>query len=126
MSSGNRTDPLLWEIVKEEAKKKLGGHSARAIQLAGRLYKERGGGYIGPKTAEQKSLSKWTKQEWTTKSGKPSSETGERYLPKKAIAALTTAEYDLTSKLKRAGMAKGVKYVKQPKNIIEKVRKFVK
>lgn len=120
-----RTDPLLWERVKEEAKKKLGGHSARAMQLAGLLYRERGGKYTGSKTAEQKSLSAWTRQDWTTKSGKPSRETGERYLPKKAISALTSAEYELTSRLKKAGMAKGQTYVKQPKSIIKKVKKFI-
>ena len=41
----------------------------------------------------QKSLKLWTKQEWRTKSGKPSTQgkkaTGERYLPKKAIKAKT-------------------------------------
>ena len=41
----------------------------------------------------QKSLKKWTNQDWTTKSGKPSAKTGERYLPKKAIKALTPAQY---------------------------------
>ena len=41
----------------------------------------------------QKSLKNWTKQKWRTKSGKPSSKTGERYLPEKAIKALTPAEY---------------------------------
>ena len=49
----------------------------------------------------QKSLKKWTKQEWGTKSGKPSTQgkkaTGERYLPKKARAALSDAEYAATS-----------------------------
>ena len=41
----------------------------------------------------QKSLSDWTDQKWTTKSGKPSSKTGERYLPKAAIQALSSQEY---------------------------------
>ena len=42
----------------------------------------------------QKSLKKWTKEEWGTKSGKPSTQgkkaTGERYLPKKAREALSS------------------------------------
>ena len=38
--------------------------------------------------ASQKSLKDWGKQKWRTKSGKPSSKTGERYLPTKAIKAL--------------------------------------
>ena len=53
--------------------------------------------------ASQKSLKDWGKQKWRTKSGKPSSKTGERYLPTKAIKALTSAQYAATSKAKRAG-----------------------
>jgi hypothetical protein len=45
----------------------------------------------------QRSLRDWTKQKWRTKSGKKSSETGERYLPSAAIAALTPAEYAASS-----------------------------
>ena len=41
------------------------------------------------KAKSQQSLDNWTEQDWGTKSGKPSAETGERYLPKKAIAALS-------------------------------------
>lgn len=119
-----RTDEKLWQKVKSEAVEKMGGHSARAMQLAGKLYRERGGGYIGEKTKEQKSLSKWSKEDWRTKSGKPSLETGERYLPAKAIKALSGAEYGATTRLKREGMKKGIQYVKQPKTIIEKVKKY--
>lgn len=74
--------------------------------------------------ASQKSLKDWTKQEWSTKSGKPSSETGERYLPKKAIGALSSAEYAATTKAKREGMAKGKQFVAQPKGIAKKTAKF--
>ena len=42
----------------------------------------------------QKSLNKWTKEKWGTKSGKPSTQgkkaTGERYLPKAARDALSS------------------------------------
>ena len=55
----------------------------------------------------QRSLRKWTKQKWRTKSGKKSSETGERYLPEKAIKSLTAAEYAATSRKKRKDTAKG-------------------
>ena len=48
----------------------------------------------------QQSLRKWTKQKWRTKSGKKSADTGERYLPEKAIEALSPAEYAATSKSK--------------------------
>ena len=120
-----RTDPLLWEQSKKQAIKKMGGlFSARAMQLAGKIYREKGGGYYGEKTKEQKSLTKWTGEDWRTKSGKPSSETGERYLPAKAIKALSGAEYGATTRLKREGMKKGVQFVKQPESIILKVKKF--
>ena len=68
----------------------------------------------------QKSLKKWTKQKWRTKSGKKSSETGERYLPEAAIKALSPAEYAATSRAKRAGTKKGKQFVKQPKKIAKK------
>lgn len=122
-----RTNEKLWEETKKKAIEKMGGKwSARAAQLAGLYYRQAGGGYTGSKTQAQKDLEKWTKQKWTTKSGQKSSITGERYLPQKAIDALSDKEYKLTSKLKKEGMAKGIQYVKQPKEIIKKVRKFIK
>jgi hypothetical protein len=72
----------------------------------------------------QASLKAWTKEDWGTKSGKPSSVTGERYLPKKAIDALTTSEYAKTSRAKREGTRKGKQFVSQPKTIAKKVRKY--
>ena len=120
-----RTNEALWEKAKAEAKAKMGGkHSARAIQLAGKIYRDKGGSYTGPKTEAQKSLSKWSKESWQTKSGKPSSETGERYLPKKAIEALTPAEYAATTRAKRAGTRQGKQFVAQPKKVAEKVAKY--
>ena len=72
----------------------------------------------------QRSLKAWTKQKWRTKSGKPSSKTGERYLPEKAIKSLSSQEYAATTKAKREGTAKGKQFVKQPKGIAKKVRKY--
>tara|TARA_R100001510_G_scaffold37365_1_gene33718 strand:- start:324 stop:557 length:234 start_codon:yes stop_codon:yes gene_type:complete len=72
----------------------------------------------------QQSLKKWTKQKWRTKSGKKSSETGERYLPEAAIKSLSSAEYAATTKAKREGKRKGKQFVKQPKNIAKKVKRF--
>lgn len=74
--------------------------------------------------APQKSLSDWGKQDWRTKSGKPSSETGERYMPAKAIQALTPAEYAATSRAKREGTKAGKQFVAQPKKIAEKIKRF--
>jgi hypothetical protein len=72
----------------------------------------------------QQSLKNWSKQKWRTKSGKPSSKTGERYLPEKAIKALSSSEYARTSAAKRKGKAQGKQFVKQPKSIANKVRKY--
>jgi len=74
--------------------------------------------------ASQKSLKDWTEQKWTTKSGKPSSKTGERYLPEAAIKALTPAEYAATTKAKRAGKAKGKQFVAQPKSVASKTARY--
>lgn len=74
--------------------------------------------------ASQKSLKDWTAQKWTTKSGKPSSKTGERYLPEAAIKNLSAKEYAATTKAKREGKAKGKQFVAQPKKIADKTSKF--
>jgi len=74
--------------------------------------------------APQKSLKDWTAQRWTTKSGKPSSEKGERYLPEKAIKALSAAEYAATTRAKREATAKGKQFAKQPKKVAEKIKRF--
>lgn len=72
----------------------------------------------------QKSLKDWGDQKWQTKSGKPSSETGERYLPAKAIQSLSPAEYAATTKAKRMGKAAGKQFVAQPKSIAKKTAGF--
>lgn len=75
----------------------------------------------------QKSLKKWTKEKWGTKSGKNSTQgkdaTGERYLPKKARESLTKKEYAKTSAKKRQDTAKGKQFSKQPKTIAKKAAK---
>lgn len=72
----------------------------------------------------QQSLKDWGAQKWKTKSGKRSSDTGERYLPEAAIAALTPSEYAATTRAKRAGKAAGKQFVKQPPKIAAKTAKF--
>ena len=107
---------------------KPGQWSARKAQLATQRYKKSGGGYSGPKTEAQKSLSKWTKEDWGTKSGKPSTQgskaTGERYLPKKARESLSAKEYAATSRKKRADTKAGKQFSKQPKKIAKKTAKY--
>jgi hypothetical protein len=72
----------------------------------------------------QKSLKKWTKQKWQTKSGKPSTQglkaTGERYLPKAAIKSLSAKEYAATTRKKRKDTAAGKQHSAQPKRIAKK------
>lgn len=82
------------------------------------------------KKKSQKSLTAWTKQKWRTKSGKPSTQgskaTGERYLPAKAIKALSAAEYARTTKKKREDTKKGKQHSKQPKKVAKKTRSYRK
>ena len=76
----------------------------------------------------QKSLKDWTGQEWGTKSGKPSTQgpgaTGERYLPEKAIKALSSGEYNATTRAKKAGTKAGKQFVRQPKSVARKTKKY--
>ena len=127
-SSALRTDPELWEHVKAEVTAddwggRPGQWSARKAQRAVALYKARGGGYTGPKT-DDLGLVKWTREQWRTKSGVPSMISGERYLPSRAIAALSDEEYERTSAMKRAGMRRGQQFVPQPVKIAEKAAMF--
>jgi len=126
--SAERDDPELWEEVKAEVTRgtkggKRGQWSARKAQMAVKLYKERGGGYLGPKDPDN-SLTQWTDQDWRTKSGKPSLETGERYLPADAIDALSDEEYAATTRAKRRGMRRGEQFVDQPDQIARKTAKY--
>ena len=105
-----------------------GQWSARKAQLVAQQYKKAGGGYTGSKSSKQKSLSKWTKEEWGTKSGKPSTQgskaTGERYLPKKARQSLSKKEYAATSAKKRRDTKAGKQFSKQPKSIAKKTARY--
>jgi len=129
MSTAVKSDPGKWKRIVASVKASdkggsSGQWSARKAQLATQKYKASGGGYKGPKKADN-SLSKWTKEEWGTKSGKPSTQgseaTGERYLPKAKIEKLTPAEYGATSRAKREGTKQGKQFVSQPESIKKKV-----
>lgn len=129
--TATKLDPGKWEAAKRKAKAKMGGHSARAMQLATKYYKDAGGRYAGKKpTASNNKLAKWTKQDWGTKSGKPSvrgkEATGERYLPKKARDALSAKEYAATTRKKRADMKKGKTISKQPKKVVSKTKRYTR
>ena len=113
MSTAKKTKPALWSSKVSAAKAKFGGWSARAAQWATAEYKKSGGGYRGAKSSSN-SLSKWTKQRWTTKDGKPAkrkNKKGEtvtaRYLPKAAWSKLSKSEARATDAKKRKASKKG-------------------
>ena len=131
MSSAKKKNPSLWKRIVARIKAQAshgtaaGQWSGRKAQAAVKAYKKAGGGYSGAKK-KSNSLSKWSKQKWRTKSGKKSSETGERYLPDKAIKKLSSKEYARTTAKKRKDKASGKQFSKQPKSIARKVRRFRK
>ena len=126
----NRSNPKLWNSVVNEVKRSSKGGlpgqwSARKAQLAVHLYKKKGGTYKGKRNKNNK-LTKWTKENWGTKSGKNSivgkNPTYERYLPKKKRKKLTKKEYNKTSYKKKRDAKKGKQYSKQPKKVSEKLK----
>ena len=76
----------------------------------------------------QKSLKRWTKQDWRTKSGKPSTQgpkaTGERYLPAGAIKAMSKKEYAASTAKKRKDTQAGKQFSKQPKAAAKTAKRF--
>jgi hypothetical protein len=125
MSTAVKTNPSLWASAKSQAKAKMGGkHSARAMQLATKIYKSKGGGYSGAKSSSNK-LSKWGDQKWTTSDG-TKSEGKKRYLPEKAWKSLSAGEKSATNRAKSAGLKAGKQFVAQPKSIAKKTAKFRK
>jgi len=125
MSIAKKTNPSLWEKAKAQAKAKMGGkHSARAMQLATKIYKEKGGGYSGAKSSSNK-LKKWGDQKWRTSDGSKS-EGKKRYLPDSAWKSLSSGEKAATNRAKAEGNKKGKQFVPQPKSIAKKVVKYRK
>jgi hypothetical protein len=122
--STERTDPELWDKVKAEITAgdkggDKGEWSARKAQMAVQEYKRRGGGYRGRKTGDN-HLVQWTKEDWGTRSGKKSEETGERYLPRAAREKLTKEEHARTTAKKRADTRAGRQHSAQPKDVARK------
>jgi len=129
MSTATKSNPGLWKRIVSRVKSGSSGGdsgewSARKAQIAVKAYKKAGGGYRGAKSSSN-SLSKWSKQDWTTSSGKPS-EGKRRYLPKAAWKALSPAHRAATNKAKAAGNSKGKQFVSQPKNIANIAKRFRK
>ena len=129
MSSAKKSNPAKWKRIVAAVKAgtkggRAGQWSARKAQIATARYKKSGGGYKGAKKASN-SLSKWSKQKWRTSDGSKS-EGKKRYLPDAAWKALSPSEKAATNRAKAAGNKKGKQFVKQPKGIAKKVRRFRK
>jgi hypothetical protein len=127
--TAKKKNPGLWKRIVARVKSgskggKAGQWSARKAQLAVAAYKKSGGGYSGKKSSSN-SLSKWTKQKWTTSDGKPS-KGKKRYLPEKAWKSLSASEKAATNRAKAEGNKKGKQFVKQPKKVAQKVAKYRK
>jgi len=125
MATATKLDPAKWARAKARAKAKMGGkHSARAMQLAVKYYKQMGGRYKGSKSSSNK-LSKWSKQDWGYVSKgdekKPKAKKG-RYLPKSVRTSLTDAQKRATNRKKKEASKKGSQYAKYSKSIAKKVR----
>ncbi len=123
-ATAEKTDPKLWDKVKTKVVEgdkggKPGQWSARKAQLAVHDYKAAGGRYKGKKSGDN-HLTQWTREDWGTKSGKKSSKTGERYLPKQARETLSESEYRRTSQKKQADTAKGKQFSAQPRDVAAK------
>jgi len=125
-TTARKRDPAKWARAKAKAKRKMGGkHSARAMQLAVKYYKEMGGRYSGKKSSKNK-LTKWSKQKWDYVSKgdkkKPKKKRG-RYLPESVRKSLSSSQKAATNKRKRAASARGKGKAKYSKSIARKVRR---
>jgi hypothetical protein len=72
----------------------------------------------------QKSLRRWTKQKWGTKSGKPSKKTGERYLPQRLLKALSASEYAYETRKKRKATKAGKQRAKYSAKTRKRMRRY--
>jgi len=129
MSTAKKSNPGLWKRIVAAVKAgskggRPGQWSARKAQIAVSRYKKSGGGYKGAKKSSN-SLSKWSKQKWRTSDGSKS-EGKKRYLPDAAWKSLSPAEKRATNRAKAAGNKKGKQFVRQPKKIAAKVKRYRK
>jgi len=123
------TKPKLRERIKNRIMRgnkggKSGQWSARKSQLLVKAYEKAGGGYRGGKSKTAKALSRWTKQKWTTKSGKKSSKTGERYLPERLIKSMTSSQYAYETKKKRKATKAGKQKASYSKRTTKRMRRY--
>lgn len=129
--TAKRSNESLWQRIKSQVQNeetggtRAGQWSARKALIAVRRYKDAGGRYIG-RRQRSNSLRRWVKQDWTTKSGKPSHVTGERYLPRRAFSSLSSRELASVNRSKRRAMREGRQFSRMSRRIVSKVRKYRK
>lgn len=132
-----RTDPSLWKKSKKQAQdeacrsgtRRCGTWDARMAQRSGAIYRAAGGGYCGGKTKSQRSMTKWTREKWTTANGKKACKkvrgkvVCDRYLPAKAWADLTPAQREATRRVKKAAKGQFVRNTPAAARAGKKARK---
>jgi len=129
MSTAKKSNPAKWKRIVAAVKAgtkggRAGQWSARKAQIATARYKKSGGGYSGAKK-KSNSLSKWSKQKWTTGSGKKSKDTGEAYFPSAAVAALKKAgKYAKATAQKRAAAKAGKQFARYSPDIQSIVKRY--
>jgi hypothetical protein len=123
------TKPKLRQRIKNRIMRsnkggRPGQWSARKSQMLALAYKKAGGGYRGRKSKAAKSLTKWSKQKWRTKSGKKSRKTGERYLPSKLIKKMSSSQYAYETRKKRKASKAGKQRASYSKRTRKQVRRY--
>lgn len=117
--TSKRTNEKLWDKVKKEAVQKMGGHSARAMQYAVRLYKDRGGKYLGKKRQDN-DLATWTRAKWQYA---PGSKTKDRYLPLEAWRKLNASQEKATRAKKKGKLGEWIPNTQKAKEEAKKATK---
>lgn len=140
--AGNYTKPGMRKRMFQNIKSSnvqgtaAGKWSARKAQLLAKRYKAAGGGYkemggmvdmveslkSGGMKGPQMSLKKWSDQKWRTKSGKRSTDTGERYLPSSVIESMSPGQIAAENRKKRAANKAGKGSAPYSKEVASKVR----
>jgi hypothetical protein len=110
-------DKLKKKIVASDKGGRPGQWSARKAQLLAQEYEKAGGGYAKPRSEAQKSLVKWTKEDWTTSTGEKAVQGAKtkRYLPKEAWKKLSKNEKEATERKKVEGSKRGSQFVANTK-----------
>ena len=117
--TSKRTNEKLWDKVKKEAVQKMGGHSARAMQYAVKLYKDRGGKYLGKKRSDN-DLATWTRAKWQYA---PGSKTKDRYLPLEAWRKLNASQEKATRAKKKGKLGEWIPNTQKAKEAAKKATK---